>query len=198
MWLRRSTSTLRALNFACSLVQLSRLDWWRWGASIRGLLSLISLAESSGPKKEDKEVEAKREAVLKPRIFGEFLRDYDGNQFPREDLALNVVKDMGVPRDKAAEFLERISDSARSVGFIEELKGKYYVRLDGDSSAPTDAVAPAKGRERADEEEPEQPPAPDTQSRILAPPPRTHARGSAMVAAVAEGFHYSREGSCAR
>lgn len=34
------------------------------------------------PKVEDEDAIAKREAVLKPRNFGEFLRNYDGNQFP--------------------------------------------------------------------------------------------------------------------
>lgn len=75
------------------------------------------------PKVEDEDVMAKREAVLRPRVFGDFLRRYDGNQFPRQDIALNVLEEMGVPRIKAEDVLERISDSARSVGFIEELKG---------------------------------------------------------------------------
>ena len=137
------------------------------------------------PKVEDEDLAAKREAVLRPRIFGEFLRNYDGNQFPREDLALNVLEDMGVPRDKAAEVLERISDSARSVGFIEELKGKYYVRLDGDAPGPQAPEAPAhEPAENAVEAPP--PPAPDAAPRVLAPPPLTHARGAAMVAAVAD------------
>jgi hypothetical protein len=142
------------------------------------------------PKAEDEDVEAKREAVLRPRIFGEFLRNYDGNVFPRQDIALNVLEDMGVPRDKAEEVLERISESARSVGFIEELKGKYYVRLDatGTVSAPVTsdpARAPAANDDPAvlpRAPEPEQDPAP----RILAPPPLTHTRGAAMVAAVAD------------
>jgi hypothetical protein len=36
---------------------------------------------------------------------------------------------MGVPREKAAEVLERIETSARLVGFIEEIKGKNYISL---------------------------------------------------------------------
>jgi hypothetical protein len=34
------------------------------------------------PKVEDEDTDAKREAVLRPRIFGDFLRNYDGHQFP--------------------------------------------------------------------------------------------------------------------
>jgi len=81
--------------------------------------------------------EAKREAVLAPRVFGEFLKTYDGHSFPRSDLAINVLEGMGVPREKAAEVLERIESSARSVGYIEEIKNKSYVHLNSrQDSAP--------------------------------------------------------------
>jgi len=76
------------------------------------------------PKEEGADITARREAVLGPRVFGEFLRNYDSHPFPRQDIALNVLEDLGVPRDKAAEVLERIDASARSVGFVEEIKGK--------------------------------------------------------------------------
>jgi len=87
------------------------------------------------PKAEGEEIAARREAVLTPRVFKEFLTNYDGNPFPRQDLALNVLEDMGVPREKATEVLERIENSAKSVGFIEEIKGKLYVTLQGSKGA---------------------------------------------------------------
>lgn len=83
------------------------------------------------PKAEGADLGAKREAVLLPRVFGEFLRNYDGHPFPRQDIGLNVLEDLGVPRDKAPEVLQRIESSARLVGFIEEIKGKPYVSLNG-------------------------------------------------------------------
>lgn len=83
------------------------------------------------PKREDEDTAAKREAVLRPRVFGDFLRQYDGHPFPRQDIALNVIEEMGVPREKAAEVLERIETSARLVGFVEEIKGKSYITLQG-------------------------------------------------------------------
>jgi hypothetical protein len=86
------------------------------------------------PKDENGDVLAKREAVLRPRIFREFLRSYDSNPFPRQDIGLNVLEEMGVPREKAEEVLDRIEKSARSVGFIEEIKGKNYVVLQGTTS----------------------------------------------------------------
>jgi hypothetical protein len=145
------------------------------------------------PKVEDEDIDAKREAVLKPRIFGEFLRNYDGNQFPRQDIALNVLEEMGVPRDKTEEVLERISESARSVGFIEELQGKYYVRLNttGTTAEPISANgragAPITLAERTNGSNDSPPVAiAETSPRVLAPPPITQARGAAMAAAVAD------------
>ncbi len=88
------------------------------------------------PKEEHADITAKREAVLTPRVFGEFLRNYDTHPFPRQDIALNVLEGMGVPRAKAAEVLERIEASAQSVGFLEEIKGKRYVSLQGAVTAP--------------------------------------------------------------
>jgi predicted nucleotide-binding protein len=83
------------------------------------------------PKQEGEDISAKREAVLRPRVFGDFLRQYDSHPFPRQDIALNVIEEMGVPREKAAEVLERIETSARLVGFVEEIKGKNYITLQG-------------------------------------------------------------------
>jgi predicted nucleotide-binding protein len=91
------------------------------------------------PKEEGADLAAKRESVLKPRVFGEFLRNYDGHPFPRQDIALNVLEEMGVPREKAGEVLDRIASSARSVGFLEEIKEKTYVSLQGTASPPTHA-----------------------------------------------------------
>ncbi len=95
------------------------------------------------PKTEGEEIVAKREAVLKPRVFGDFLRQYDGHPFPRQDIALNVIEEMGVRREKAPEVLDRIESSARLVGFLEEIKGKYYVSLQGTATPlpATDAEA---------------------------------------------------------
>lgn len=128
----------KALNVDPKGSQLKLLS----GASIAfGLIdggaqaSSISVTELAKrvlrPKAEGADVTARREAVLMPRVFGEFLRNYDGHPFPRQDIAMNVLEDLGVPRDKAPEVFERIDSSARMVGFIEEIKGKAYVSLSG-------------------------------------------------------------------
>ena len=102
------------------------------GGAQAAAISITDLARRIlRPKEEHQDLTAKREAVLKPRIFSDFLNKYDGHPMPREDIALNVLEEMGVPRSKAAEVYARIDSSARSVGFIEEIKDKSYVSLQG-------------------------------------------------------------------
>lgn len=136
------------------------------------------------PTSEGADLRAKREAILKPRIFGEFLRQYDGNAFPRQDIAMNVLESMGVPREKAEEVLERIDASARSVGFIEEIRGKNYVTLrdssDVDSHQATDA-------DPHEEEE-----VPVQEIRAAAQPPAVQPKGAELTAAIADDFRRKR------
>jgi hypothetical protein len=66
------------------------------------------------------------------------LRNYDGHPLPREDIALNVLEEMGVPRDKAAEVHARIVASADQVGFLVQVKGKDYVSLEDADVVPAE------------------------------------------------------------
>lgn len=83
------------------------------------------------PLEEGDDVLAKREAILKPRVVGEFLTKYSGSPLPRHDIALNVLQEMGVPDDKAESVFSLIVDSAQTVGLLREIKGKQYVDLTG-------------------------------------------------------------------
>ena len=67
---------------------------------------------------------ARREAILRPRVFGEFLRKYNGKSLPREDLGMNVLVEMEVPRDKAQEVFQRIVATAEEVGLITKIKDR--------------------------------------------------------------------------
>lgn len=162
------------------------------GGSQAASISVTELARRILRQKvEGEDFAAKREAVLLPRIFGSFLRNYDGHPFPRQDIAINVLEDLGVPRDKDAEVLERIDASARMVGFIEEIKGKPYVSLQGDG------VTSVKNVSQGDSEE--QPPevavpAPSPTTAKIAPAvdPPVHiahvvsARPSVLASAIAD------------
>lgn len=145
------------------------------------------------PRAEGEDIQAKREAVLLPRVFGDFLRQYDGNAFPRQDIALNVLEDMGVPREKAAEVLERIDSSARSVGFIEEIKGKTYVTLHGTASAELPAEpevseipAPNEPAQIAPQHTHVIGHSAPTETRVTVPPPAIEPRGATLTAAIAD------------
>lgn len=74
---------------------------------------------------------AKREAILKPRVIREFLQKYNGSPLPRHDIAINVIEDLGVPKEKTESVLSLILDSAQSVGLIREIKNKQYIELAG-------------------------------------------------------------------
>ena len=124
------------------------------GGAQSSAISLTDLAKRIlRPLEEGDDVAARKEAILRPRVFGEFLRKYDTHTFPREDIAENVLIDMGVPSEKAAEVRARIEQSATSMGFIEEINGKRYVHLDS-SIAPSEpeTEVDADSAEEADEE----------------------------------------------
>ena len=131
-----------ACNLRCNLVETrapslrERNGERRWRVlDQRQQAATISVTPLSAkiirPKGEDDETQARREAVLKPRVFREFLEKYNNHTFPREDIAVNVLEEMGVPRAKTTEVLERLLASANSVGFIEMIKDKGYVTLAG-------------------------------------------------------------------
>jgi len=86
------------------------------------------------PTKEGDDIAARREAVLRPRVVGEFLREYNNSPLPRRDIALNVLMEKGVPRDRVEIVHDLIVASAQTVGFLRDIKGKQYVDLIGSSS----------------------------------------------------------------
>lgn len=87
------------------------------------------------PLKEGDDLLAKREAFLKPKIIGEFLRKYDGSPLPIADIGKNVIEDLGVPHDRGKAVFEIVVDGAKELGLLQEIKGKLYVDLSGTSPA---------------------------------------------------------------
>ena len=83
------------------------------------------------PLDEGDDLRAKREATLRPRVLGEFLKKYDGSSLPRTDIARNVLEDMKVPSERSEAVYQLIIESAKSVGFVRAIKDKQYVDLDG-------------------------------------------------------------------
>lgn len=94
------------------------------------------------PQKEDEDLAAKREALLTPRVVGEFLRKYDTNPIPREDIASNVLNAMGVPLERTQEAFDLIIESAQALGLVTEIKGRKFVALKGAGIQPDTDQSP--------------------------------------------------------
>ncbi len=121
-----------------------------YGASEIGLTPLGRRIVA--PTDEGDDAVAKREAVLKPRVFREFLTRYNNSKLPPDKIACNVLEELGVPLARVAEVLKLLKDCPTSVGFFREVKGAQYVDLDGtevtvassDEPPPAGEDVPAK------------------------------------------------------
>jgi len=111
-------------------------------------ISLTPLASRAvRPLADGDDLAARREAMLRPRVFREFLTKYDGSPLPREEIALNVLDQLGVPRERTQEVLDLLVESANSVGLIKVIKEKRYIDLAGTklSTAGLESTSPDEG-----------------------------------------------------
>ena len=83
------------------------------------------------PTKTGDDLAAKREALLRPKIVGDFLRQYDGAALPPEGIARNVLLEKGVPSERVDDVLTLIVEGAEAVGLLKDIGGKRYVDLAG-------------------------------------------------------------------
>lgn len=122
------------------------------------------------PTVENDDLAAKREALLKPRVIREFLQKYDNAPIPRDDIARNVLADLGVPADRTAEVLKLIVESAGDLGFLRTIKDKTYVDLAGAKVPEIKSTS----TESADGDEPESNEATELARAlpVMAPAPR--------------------------
>jgi predicted nucleotide-binding protein len=103
-------------------------------ASSIGLTELGLRAVS--PTEEGADLQAYREAVLKPRVIREFLEKYNGSPLPtNRQIALNVIEQMGVPQQSTERAYDMIVSNAEALGLLIEHKGKKYVRLEPSASS---------------------------------------------------------------
>lgn len=89
------------------------------------------------PTEEGDDLLAKRIAILQPRVAKEFLSKYDSKPLPREEIAINVLHAMGVPKDSSPRVLQLILDNAKDVGVLRAIKGSSYVDLAGTQQEST-------------------------------------------------------------
>ena len=96
--------------------------------------SLIGLTELGrrivAPTEEGDDQLAMREALLQPRVVGEFLARYNTSKLPTKKIGRNVLETLGVPVDATDRTFDLIVSGARSLGLLREIKGDEYVQLD--------------------------------------------------------------------
>ena len=83
------------------------------------------------PTVDGDDMVATREAVLRPRVPGEFLHRYDGHALPSKEVALNVLRDdLRVHASRVEATYDLIRKNARLVGFVHEgVKGTEHIDL---------------------------------------------------------------------
>jgi predicted nucleotide-binding protein len=148
------------------------------GASRSEEIALTELGRAIvRPREEGADLRGMREAIQQPRVIREFLKRYDGQRLPRQDIAANVIADdLGVPPDAADDAFLMIVANGEDVGVIVENKGHKYVDLqapigigDGSFALPTsdpEALASGNGREASGEDDP----APSPAEALTEPP----------------------------
>jgi hypothetical protein len=89
------------------------------------------------PTSEGEDEVAIREALLRPRVVGEFLTKYDRKKLPPENIAMNVLTQLGVDKAATARTYEKILASARFARALRVMKGGgEWVELRGARQTP--------------------------------------------------------------
>lgn len=88
------------------------------------------------PTEDGDEVAAKAEAILAPRILRTFFEKYDRAKFPREDIAKNVLVNMGLPKERTDKSYEILEGNGRFVGIIRDMKTGPFVALGSPTATP--------------------------------------------------------------
>ncbi len=82
------------------------------------------------PTEEGLETKGLISALLRPVILKSFYEKYDKNKFPNDDIAKNVLENLGVPKDRTDEALKIVIQNAEYVGILTNVSGNKYIQLD--------------------------------------------------------------------
>ena len=93
------------------------------------------------PEAEGEDLEARREAILKPRILKKFFERYRRAKFPNDTIAGNVLKSLGLPPGRIESALEIVKANGRYAGIIRNTPTGPFVSLDS-PGVPAPAATP--------------------------------------------------------
>jgi len=88
------------------------------------------------PTSEGDDLTAKVEALLRPRVMREFCEKYDKAKFPKENIAENVLINLGVPKDRAMSSAEILRENGIHTGILKETKTGLFLALGSPSPIP--------------------------------------------------------------
>lgn len=95
------------------------------------VIKLTSLGKRLvAPEAEGEDIVARREAILKPRILREFFEKYRRAKLPNDTIAVNVLKSLGLPGDRADAAIEIIKANGSYAGIIRDTPTGPFVNLD--------------------------------------------------------------------
>ena len=83
------------------------------------------------PEEEGDDDAAKREAVLGPRMMSEFFRNYDKGKFPKKEIAINVLVNKGLPKNRADKAVIVLIENGEYAGVVRKTKTGPFVALSG-------------------------------------------------------------------
>ena len=102
------------------------------GTAFASEISLTDLGKRIvTPTAEGDDLAARLDAVMRPRVIREFLLKYDSSKFPPDYIAVNVLTELGVPKDVAPRALAIIRRNAEDLKLLRDIKGQGYVDLQG-------------------------------------------------------------------
>jgi predicted nucleotide-binding protein with TIR-like domain len=93
------------------------------------------------PTSEGDDIVALRQAVLKPRVTREFLSRYNNSKWPRDDIAKNVLEELGVAPSQTDRALTLIRTDADSLGLLKNINGTDFVDLTYDAVEAAESPA---------------------------------------------------------
>lgn len=105
------------------------------------------------PTSEGDDFSALQEAALKPKILGEFYRQYNRAKFPRDDIAGNVLVSKGLPKDRADGLVALLKRNGEYVGFIKQTKTGPFVSLDAPPIALTTTQSSGNNSNSGDQDD---------------------------------------------
>ena len=88
------------------------------------------------PTKDGDALEAKVEAVLRPRIMQEFYKKYDKAKYPKGNITENVLINFGIPKDRAKASVEILNENGKYTGILRKTKTGLFLALGTPVLAP--------------------------------------------------------------